>query len=402
MSINCRNDFKKSTQVGMAPRSTGVTHIPSNKSRYRICNLLWVSVLGFLAANLALAPAAKAQFNLGKRAGLTVGSSVGALMPVTELEDEANLRGFVFVRHGIIPRWQFELNGGYGRFNSSYSRTHLGLLSGSLLFCPIVGEQWNMYLRGGVGILRYDWDHPHVSPLRRLDIAPTASLPMIPLSSGIQFRFSDHLALELSLGYNMALSDEVNGVVDGGDDAFWQGMVGLTLGSFGAPPVPMPARVPVEPPVEVPEVEVPEVEVPEVEEVTPAIEPEEPPAEVAVEEPPVEMPDFMEQGEVHFSFDSTGLSKEAKQVLASVVQYLVENPEVEVVVRGHTDSTGPVAYNLKLGKKRAQSVKDYLVAQGIDGERLKVESRGESEPISTNFTEAGRKLNRRVEIAQVP
>ena len=81
---------------------------------------------------------------------------------------------------------------------------------------------------------------------------------------------------------------------------------------------------------------------------------------------------------------------------------MTDNPEVKVVVRGHTDSTGPVAYNLKLGMKRAQSVKDYMVANGIDGERLSLESKGESEPISTNFTAEGRKLNRRVEISQVP
>ena len=401
MSTNYPNDLKfvqiRSTRRPV-PRKSSVY---PKKLRFKDCNLLLILVLGLYALNLVLAPVAIAQSDPGKRAGLAVGSSVGGLFPFTELEDEASVRGFVFVRHGIIPRWQFELNGGYGRFNSSGSRTDLGTMSGSLLFSPVVREQWNLYLRGGVGILRYDWQHPHISPLRNPEIKPADSLPMIPLSSGIQFQFSDNLALEVSLGYTMVLSDAVNGVEDGGDDAFLQGMIGLTLGSFGAAPVPMPARVPVEPPVEV-DAEVAEEVDTEVEEVTPVIEAEEPPAEVAVEEPPVEMPELMEQGEVHFVLNSTGLSNEAKQALDSIVRYMTDNPEVKVVVRGHTDSTGPVAYNLKLGMKRAQSVKDYLVANGIDGERLSLESKGESEPISTNFTAEGRKLNRRVEISQVP
>jgi OOP family OmpA-OmpF porin len=371
-----------------------------------------VSALALFAAGLVWAPAALAQFQPGKRAGLTVGGSAGGLLPKTELEDEANGRGSLFVRHGIIPGWQLELNGGYGRFNSSDSGTDLGMVSGSLLFSPVVRERWNLFLRGGVGLLRYDWEHPHISPMRNCEVEPIGTLPMVPLSSGVQLRISDNLALEVSLGYTMALSDAVNGVEDGGDDAFWQGMVGLTLGSFGAAPAPMPSIVPLDAPVElvadVPEeadkgdvdTEV-EEEAPVVEE-APTLEAEEPPVEVAVEEPQAEMPKLMEQSEIHFGFDSAGLSSEARMALDSVVRYLMDNSEVKVAVRGHTDSTGPVAYNLKLGLKRAQSVRDYLVSQGVDGDRLSLESKGESEPISTNFTPEGRKMNRRVEIAQVP
>jgi outer membrane protein OmpA-like peptidoglycan-associated protein len=372
----------------------------------RLYCLLFVSALVLFAAHLAWAPAALAQFQPGKRAGLTVGGSVGGLLPITELEDEANARGSVFVRHGIIPRLQLELHGGYGRFNSSDSGTDLGMAGGSLLFSPVVRERWNLFLRGGVGLLRYDWEHPHISPLRKCEVEPIGSMPMVPLSSGVQLRISDNLALEVTMGYTMALGDAVNGVEDGGDDAFWQGMVGLTIGSFGAAPTPMPSLVSMGAPVEM-DADVPEEadaaeEDTEVVEEAPTMEAEELPAEVAVEEPPVEMPELMEQSEVRFGFDSAGLSTETKRALDSVVKYLMENSEVKVAVRGHTDSTGPVAYNLKLGMKRAQSVKDYLVSQGVDGERLALESMGESEPISTNFTPEGRKMNRRVEIAQIP
>ncbi len=406
MSISYRHDLNNFYKVIDAFRPQEVSRIPCRKWRFMHSNLFLISILGLLAANLAMAPAATAQFGLAKRAGLTVGGSVGGLLPITELEDEANGRALVFVRHGIIPRWQLELNGGYGRYNSSDSGTDLGMVSGSLLFSPIVREHWNLFLGVGVGILRYDWEHPEISPLRKCEVDPIGSLPMVPLSSGIQLRLSDNLALEASFGYTMALSDDVNGVKDGGDDAFWQGMVGLTLGSFGVAPTPKPARVPFEPAVEVDAKvleEEADTEDTEIEEEPPSpVEASEPPVELAVEEQPEAIPELMEQRDVHFGFNSAGLSNEAKQALDSIVQYMTDNPEVKVVVRGHTDSTGPVAYNLKLGMKRAQSVKDFLVAKGIDGGRLSLESKGESEPISTNFTAEGRKLNRRVEIAQAP
>ena len=67
-------------------------------------------------------------------------------------------------------------------------------------------------------------------------------------------------------------------------------------------------------------------------------------------------------------------------------------------VGGHTDSVGTDAYNQTLSERRAASVKDYLVGQGVDGSRLSTAGYGESNPIASNDTADGRALNRRVEL----
>ena len=69
-----------------------------------------------------------------------------------------------------------------------------------------------------------------------------------------------------------------------------------------------------------------------------------------------------------------------------------------VVVVGHTDSVGTDAYNMKLGDRRANAVKAYLISKGIEKSRVYSESKGEKQPIADNKTAVGRAKNRRVEI----
>jgi OmpA-OmpF porin, OOP family len=70
---------------------------------------------------------------------------------------------------------------------------------------------------------------------------------------------------------------------------------------------------------------------------------------------------------------------------------------VEIVIAvGHTDSIGTDAYNLKLGQRRAESVKRYLVRQGVSADRVYTDTKGEREPVATNKTADGRARNRRV------
>ncbi len=101
---------------------------------------------------------------------------------------------------------------------------------------------------------------------------------------------------------------------------------------------------------------------------------------------------------VLFDFDSHELRPESKPELEKLVKFLKEHRKLKVVIEGHTDSLGTEEYNLRLSQLRAEAVRDYLVKRGIDPKRLKVEAYGESKPIAPNDTEAGRRLNRRVEI----
>lgn len=104
---------------------------------------------------------------------------------------------------------------------------------------------------------------------------------------------------------------------------------------------------------------------------------------------------------IYFDFDKTTLKSESFVELNKVVDFLKSNPTVEIEISGHTDSKGSDDYNLNLSQGRSQSVVDYIVSQGIDAFRLTAHGYGESNPIDTNDTEAGRANNRRVEFTVV-
>jgi len=76
-------------------------------------------------------------------------------------------------------------------------------------------------------------------------------------------------------------------------------------------------------------------------------------------------------------------------------------PNTDILIVGHTDAVGTADYNQALSQRRATSVANYLIAQGVSASRLRTAGRGEMEPIATNDTEAGRQSNRRVEVAIV-
>jgi len=80
-----------------------------------------------------------------------------------------------------------------------------------------------------------------------------------------------------------------------------------------------------------------------------------------------------------------------------LVAALKEQPDVTVVIHGHTCDAGPAQANLALAERRADTVKRYMVEHGIDGERLTTNPWGESDPALPHDSEANRRLNRRVE-----
>ena len=101
---------------------------------------------------------------------------------------------------------------------------------------------------------------------------------------------------------------------------------------------------------------------------------------------------------VHFDFDKATLKPEAKAILDQAAALLAKHERVVVEVAGHTDSTGPEAYNQKLSERRANAVQDYLVEKGIRASRLSAKGYGESMPVASNDSKEGRAENRRVEL----
>ena len=101
---------------------------------------------------------------------------------------------------------------------------------------------------------------------------------------------------------------------------------------------------------------------------------------------------------VNFDFDKSEIRPDAAVILDEAVSILSGKPDVQVRVAGHTDHTGPDAYNQGLSERRAASVVKYLTEHGIAASRLSSVGYGESRPIATNETREGRALNRRVEL----
>jgi OOP family OmpA-OmpF porin len=100
---------------------------------------------------------------------------------------------------------------------------------------------------------------------------------------------------------------------------------------------------------------------------------------------------------VFFEYKSFDLTADSQEILNQVASKLVA-ADAEVLVAGHTDSVGGNAYNIKLSDKRAASVKDYLVSQGVPADKVSSQGFGEDNPIASNETDAGRAQNRRVEM----
>lgn len=101
---------------------------------------------------------------------------------------------------------------------------------------------------------------------------------------------------------------------------------------------------------------------------------------------------------VLFEYNRAELKPGAMRNLQPLLTFLKEHPDRTLLIEGHTDSTGSDAYNLDLSQRRAEAVRNFLVLNGISSDRVLARGYGESYPVTTNTTEAGRQQNRRVEI----
>lgn len=126
--------------------------------------------------------------------------------------------------------------------------------------------------------------------------------------------------------------------------------------------------------------------------------PPEPPSAPKVEETPVgkeaEMPS---QGlmDAHFDFDRYNIRNDARAALEDDARWLKSNPNVRVKIEGHCDERGTGEYNLALGERRAQAVKRFLIALGVEESRLSTISYGKERPFCTEHNETCYARNRR-------
>lgn len=122
----------------------------------------------------------------------------------------------------------------------------------------------------------------------------------------------------------------------------------------------------------------------------------------APEPAPVPLPEVISlSSDVLFDFDKSAIKDAFRPELRKIADLINDNPTVPVAVFGHTDSIGTDQYNQGLSMERANAVADFLRDEGVEPSRLRIEGYGETQPVASNETPAGRQQNRRVDIVTV-
>ncbi len=101
---------------------------------------------------------------------------------------------------------------------------------------------------------------------------------------------------------------------------------------------------------------------------------------------------------IYFEFDKSNLTSKSIQILKSVASALNDNKSIQVTLAGHADERGTREYNLALGQRRAETVSDYFILNGISENRISVKSYGEERPLAFGQDDESYSKNRRVEI----
>jgi OOP family OmpA-OmpF porin len=100
----------------------------------------------------------------------------------------------------------------------------------------------------------------------------------------------------------------------------------------------------------------------------------------------------------NFDFDKAVLLPDGRVKVDRVVTLMLNDPSMRVAVEGHTDAIGTDAYNQGLSERRANAVRNHMIAQGLSPDRITTRGLGETQPLASNDTEEGRAQNRRVDI----
>ena len=98
---------------------------------------------------------------------------------------------------------------------------------------------------------------------------------------------------------------------------------------------------------------------------------------------------------IHFGTDKSDIDAESRTILTAQAKWMMANPSVRASIEGHADERGTREYNMALGERRANSARDFLVAQGVPSARLLVTSWGKEKPVATGSDESAWAQNRR-------
>lgn len=120
--------------------------------------------------------------------------------------------------------------------------------------------------------------------------------------------------------------------------------------------------------------------------------------DLRVEMVPIESGEEFVFENIFFEFDKFDLKIESLSSLKILSEFLKENPQVRILIAGHTDNVGSASYNLQLSLMRARTVQEFLIGEGFDLRRVEIVGRGDQEPIVSNSTPQNQALNRRITV----
>ncbi len=319
-----------------------------------------VKVSGLLLLFVLAGGVSRAQeyrYGIGLTGGGTIGVSEG-----DEIAPSWGFRGLF--RYALLESLHLELGAGYMIFKDDGSYLDLADVETTLIpidlraiLTPWANDQLSPYAYAGLGFASFDVVE---LPLDRTPGADTSGpMLMIPLGVGLNYRLSLNWALDLQVGSNLTLNDDLNPKYDDINDAWWSGMVGVIY-SFGGTGDEGDESVP----------------------------------QIRRDVP------FVLEG-IEFETGSASIKPESVTILRRVLRTLELNPEVRVEISGHTDSVGTAENNQDLSMRRAESVKQWFIRNGVAAGRMETIGYGETRPRADNGTAEGRARNRRIEMRRI-
>jgi len=281
---------------------------------------------------------------------------------------------------------------GYKAFKTGIAQLELNTVwnMSNLLSPNKFDRKFYWYTKIGTGITNVnnkDFTDPTVMDALRLWT--------IPVGTGLAFRLSDNVKLDIGTQWSWVNTNRLDGVNQGGPTKKTGYLIGQVREQYlytHAGLSFMLGKKPVKP---APVVEVPKPQ--------PKPEPKPEPKPVAPAPPKHVTPACVGQiFKVYFAFDKWDLNPASKTELDRLSKEMKDNAGVNLEMKSHTDNRGPASYNMKLSEKRGKSVLDYLTAKGISASRVNAQALGETQPVNkckdgVKCTDAEYALNRRTE-----
>jgi outer membrane protein OmpA-like peptidoglycan-associated protein len=357
----------------------------------------------------------EAQFKTPK---MVWGFAAGGVHGANVNADEWNMQYRAFLQQQFAEKWEWQIGLGWLELSApNVYNTQIGVVDARVLFSPISASDLNPYVYAGVGVAK-------------TLVGGTSFMPTVPVGIGVQTKIFRGVYMNASTGYTLVISDKLDGIVRSAantniitnekNDGYYGFTIGfsVSLGPDNDNPEDMKKLDAAE------ARRIKELAAAEAVRVKQQADAEaaaklakattDADAKLAKETADAEARRLAEQkgadtvivlmkGKtvvlrgVNFEFNKATLMAYSDRILLRAYNAMVANPNVSVVITGHTDNIGSQEFNQTLSLERAQTVRNWLVERGIASNRMRTTGRGFNEPVASNDTDEGRAQNRRIE-----